>query len=463
MGAFSELRSTLSLTEAQVNDLLGITSAKFNSYELGKEQPSVSQMQAMKGFALVSSQLAKPGQKDFGFLRNDAGQKLKPQLEPAKTGKSASRRSTKTSTLRPVSSAKHGDEAGAFTFIDLFAGIGGLRRGFETIGGKCVYTCEWDRYSQQTYRANFPNDAHEIVGDIREVNAVDIPAHDVLLAGFPCQPFSIAGVSKKNALNRPHGFACETQGTLFFDVERIIAHHRPRAFLLENVKNLVNHDSGRTFQVIRDVLTRKLGYHISFRVIDAKSWVPQHRERIFIVGFRDGADFSFANMKVPDVLKGPKLSSILHPENGTEKEEVRFTSGPSAKVVDKFTLTPHLWKYLQDYAEKHRAQGNGFGFGLFGPDDIARTLSARYYKDGSEILIRKKSGSPRRLTPRECARLMGFDAPGESDWKIPVSDMQAYKQFGNSVVVPAVTAVARHMLPHILEAMSPPTRKRASA
>jgi DNA (cytosine-5)-methyltransferase 1 len=333
----------------------------------------------------------------------------------------------------------------AFRFIDLFAGIGGMRKGFEAIGGECVFTCEWDRYSQQTYRANFPTDTHEIAGDICGVAEADIPAHDVLLAGFPCQPFSIAGVSKKNALNRPHGFACEAQGTLFFDVARIIRYHRPRAFLLENVKNLVNHDRGQTFRVIHNVLTHELGYHISCRVIDAKSWVPQHRERIFIAGFRDNTDFTFETMDIPDPLKGPRLSSILHMENGTEKPENPFTTGRRATVSEKYTLSEHLWSYLKAYAEKHRGLGNGFGFGLFGPEDVARTLSARYYKDGSEILIRQQDAPPRRLTPRECARLMGFDVPGKPLWKIPVSDTQAYRQFGNSVVVPVVTAVAKHM------------------
>lgn len=356
-----------------------------------------------------------------------------------------------------------GARSSAFRFIDLFAGIGGLRRGFESINGKCVFTCEWDKYSQQTYRANFASDTHEIAGDIREVSASDIPEHDLLLAGFPCQPFSIAGVSKKNALKRPHGFACEAQGTLFFDVARIIKHHRPRAFLLENVKNLANHDSGRTFRVIHEVLTKELGYHVSYKVINAKSWVPQHRERIFIAGFRDSADFSFDTMMIPDPLKGPKLSTILHGENAMEKAEHPFTSGNPLKVSSKYTLTPHLWSYLRGYAEKHREAGNGFGFGLFGPEDVARTLSARYFKDGSEILIKQSRQPPRRLTPRECARLMGFDASGKADWKIPVSDTQAYKQFGNAVVVPVLTAVARHMDPHILGSAAPIEKMRASA
>jgi DNA (cytosine-5)-methyltransferase 1 len=356
-------------------------------------------------------------------------------------------------TLKPACNDEDTDPP-AFTFIDLFAGIGGLRRGFETIGGQCIFTCEWDRYSQETYRANFPNDAHTIAADIRDVKEADIPPHDVLLAGFPCQPFSIAGVSKKNALNRPHGFACEAQGTLFFELARIIKHHSPKAFLLENVKNLVNHDKGRTFQVIRDVLTTELGYHIKFQVIDAKSWVPQHRERIFIVGFRDKSDFDFEAMKIPDALKGPKLGTILHPEDGSEKPERHFTVGKDAKVSEKYTLSDHLWRYLKEYAEKHRLAGNGFGFGLFGPDGVARTLSARYYKDGSEILIRQPRRAPRRLTPRECARLMGFDAPKCSSFKIPVSDTQAYKQFGNAVAVPAVEAVAKHMEAHILAAVA---------
>ncbi|MBO0346686.1 DNA (cytosine-5-)-methyltransferase [Roseibium sp. CAU 1637] len=339
----------------------------------------------------------------------------------------------------------------AFRFIDLFAGIGGLRRGFEAVGGKCVFTCEWNKYAQQTYSANFPDDDHEIWGDITELTPADVPEYDVLLAGFPCQPFSIAGVSKKNALNRPHGFACEAQGTLFFDVARLIKAHRPKAFLLENVKNLVNHDKGNTFRVIRDVLTKELGYTIDFRVLDAKSWLPQHRERIFIAGFRDDCDFNFDAMEVPDPMKGPRLRTILHPEDGAEAPEPPYTDGNIGRVAEKYTLTPKLWQYLQNYAAKHKAAGNGFGFGLFGPEGVARTLSARYYKDGSEILIeRPGKDAPRRLTPRECARLMGFDRPGESEFIIPVSDTQAYKQFGNSVAVPAVEAVAKHMLPYIL-------------
>jgi DNA (cytosine-5)-methyltransferase 1 len=331
-----------------------------------------------------------------------------------------------------------------FTFIDLFAGIGGMRMAFEAIGGKCVFTSEIDRFCQQTYMANFECD-HEIAGDITKVDARDIPKHDLLLAGFPCQPFSIAGVSKKNALGRPHGFACKTQGTLFFEVARIIEHHRPKAFLLENVKNLERHDRGKTFQVIKDTL-KELGYFFDWKVIDAKGWVPQHRERIFIAGFREDCGFSFSGMHVLPPEKGPKLKSILHPEDGSEEPEEPYTEGLKAKVAAKYTLSDRLWNYLQQYAAKHRAKGNGFGFGLFGPDDVARTLSARYYKDGSEILIRQKGKNPRKLTPRECARLMGFDRPGKEKFRIPVSDTQAYRQFGNAVVVNVVEHIAKYML-----------------
>lgn len=340
-----------------------------------------------------------------------------------------------------------------FRFIDLFAGIGGFRKAFNAIGGHCVFTSEWNKYSQLTYQANYHSD-HDIAGDITAIDAHEIPQHDVLLAGFPCQPFSLAGVSKKNSLGRLHGFACETQGTLFFDVARIIGHHRPKAFLLENVKNLLNHDKGKTFSVIYKVLTEELNYHVEWTILDAQPWVPQHRERMFITGFSNKTDFSFDTLQKPDPLTWPRLASILHPQNGTEIEEMRFTMGKNALVADKYTLSDKLWAYLQAYAAKHKAQGNGFGFGLNSPDQIARTLSARYYKDGSEILIHQPDKTnPRRLTPRECARLMGFDKPGENAFKIPVSDTQAYRQFGNAVVVPVVEAIARHMHPHILEAI----------
>ena len=341
----------------------------------------------------------------------------------------------------------------AFRFVDLFAGIGGLRRAFEKIGGECVLTSEWDPYALRTYRANF-SCKHPVIGDIVQVAAESIPDHDVLLAGFPCQPFSIAGVSKKNALGQQHGFACDTQGTLFFEVARILQKKQPNFFLLENVKNLASHDGGRTFKTIRHVLTEELGYTIFWKVIDSKGVVPQHRERIFIVGFKNPTSFSWDSLNLPDPRFGPKLGAILHPEDGSEDPELPYTD-EEGKVAKKYRLTPHLWQYLQDYAAKHQKKGNGFGFGLVGPEDVARTLSARYYKDGSEILVRRPRGTPRRLTPRECARLMGFDGPGESNFAIPVSDTRAYKQFGNSVVVPVVEAVAQLMQPYIIGKSDP--------
>lgn len=343
----------------------------------------------------------------------------------------------------------------AFRFIDLFAGIGGIRAGFDSVGGKCVFTSEWNVYAQRTYKANFRDDPeHFMAGDITKVHEASIPPHDVLLAGFPCQPFSIAGVSKKNALGLEHGFRCEAQGTLFFEVARIIEHHRPQAFMLENVKNLVNHDKGNTFRVIHDTLKNQLGYQVDWRVINAQGFVPQHRERIFIVGFREENGFDFFDLAVPDSAEGPTLKAILHPEDGTERPDGHFTAGKQGKVSPRYTLSNHLWEYLQGYAKKHRRKGNGFGYGLFEPDDVARTLSARYFKDGSEILIQQSGRNPRRLTPRECSRLMGFDAPGEARFKIPVSDTQAYKQFGNAVVVPVAKAIAEHMAPWIVGSQS---------
>ncbi len=351
--------------------------------------------------------------------------------------------------------------AGDFTFIDLFAGIGGLRQAFDAVGGQCVFTSEWDAYAQRTYHANFP-DGHAINGDITKVKVSDIPAHDVLVAGFPCQPFSIAGVSKKNALGRAHGFLDETQGTLFFDVARIIAAKQPRAFLLENVKNLQSHDKGKTFQVIRDVLTKELGYHIHVRVIDGQHFVPQHRERIAIVGFREDVPFSWEALQLPP--KGAKrMRDILHTEDGSEivpeHDGDRFVDPITGKVNDKYTLTNKLWTYLKAYAAKHKAAGNGFGFGLVGPDDVARTLSARYYKDGSEILVsRGPRKNPRRLTPRECARLMGLP----DSFRIPVSDTRAYKQFGNSVVMPAFKEVAHLMRPFIVDGSTNKPKAKAT-
>lgn len=331
-----------------------------------------------------------------------------------------------------------------FTFIDLFAGVGGIRRGFESVGGECVFTSEWDKYSQKTYRANFP-DHHPVVGDITKVDTALIPDHDVLLAGFPCQPFSLAGVSKKNSLGRAHGFNCDTQGTLFFDVERIIAAKRPKAFLLENVKNLTSHDKGKTFKVIMTTLEEKLGYKVFYKFIDSNGFVPQHRQRIFIAGFREDVDFSWDDFVHPG--KGSvTMESVLHPEDGSERPEPPYTFGEKATVSEAFTLSTKLWSFLQEYKKKHEAKGNGFGYGLVTPSDTCRTLSARYHKDGSEILVSRGSGeNPRRLTPRECARLMGYP----DEMIIPVSNTQAYRQFGNSVVAPVVSEIARIMRPHI--------------
>ncbi len=346
---------------------------------------------------------------------------------------------------------------GRFNFIDLFAGIGGIRKGFDAIGGHCVFTSEWNKFAQETYAANY-RDNHPPHGDITTIKSDEIPDHDLLLAGFPCQPFSIAGVSKKNSLGRKHGFLDETQGTLFFDVARIITAKRPAAFLLENVKNLTSHDKGRTFDVILRTLTEELGYKVWHKVIDAQHFVPQHRERIVIVGFREAVPFSWDDLKLPP--KGSvRLSSVLHPEDGSEKAEAPYTLGADAAVNGKYTLTDKLWQYLQGYADKHKAAGNGFGFGLVTPDDVARTLSARYYKDGSEILFSQgRRKNPRRLTPRECARLMGYG----DEFRIPVSDTQAYKQFGNSVAVPVFEAVARIMQLHI-QALVDPARGRKAA
>ena len=358
-----------------------------------------------------------------------AGQSAVPKLVRERLREIASRRRPTTVPAR-------------FRFIDLFAGIGGIRLGFEAIGGKCVFTSEWDRWSQQTYARNFPDDHdHVLVGDITPYGARPelIPPHDVLLAGFPCQPFSLAGVSKKNSLGRSHGFDDVKQGNLFFEIERILGHHRPTAFLLENVKHLQRHDRGRTFDIIRRTLREDLGYHISYRVISAEPWVPQKRERIFIAGFRDDVGFTFDGFDevVPPRETWPRLGSVLQSHN---------------EIDSKYTLSPKLWDYLKAYKAKHEKAGNGFGYGLAGRNDVTRTLSARYFKDGSEILVEQRGTRPRRLTPTECARLMGFEY-GEREWQIPVSDTQAYRQFGNAVVVPLVEAIAHYMEPALTRAL----------
>ena len=313
-----------------------------------------------------------------------------------------------------------------FTFIDLFAGMGGFRLGMQAQGGKCVFSSEWNAYSQKTYFANFGDMPF---GDItKDITKSYIPkSFDVLCAGFPCQPFSIAGVSKKKSLGRETGFKDKTQGTLFFDVADIISRHRPKAFYLENVKNLTSHDKGNTFRVIRETL-EELNYSLHYKVMDGQTYVPQHRERIMIVGFDKERYHGEEKFEFPEQHEATRsIKEILDPN-----------------IDPKYTLTDKLWSYLQNYAEKHRAKGNGFGFGLVDLNGITRTLSARYYKDGSEILIPQGEGkNPRRLSPRECARLMGYPDQYRID---RVSDVQAYRQCGNSVIVPLITAVSEQIV-----------------
>lgn len=306
------------------------------------------------------------------------------------------------------------------TFIDLFAGIGGIRLGFERAGCVCAWSNEYDSYAAKTYVENFGRE-NLSVRNIRYVTSSEIPAFDILCAGFPCQPFSIAGISKKNSLNQPNGFEDRTQGTLFYEIVRILKEKRPEAFFLENVRNLERHEEGKTFATIKGTL-EQLGYSFFYKIINGKLLVPQNRQRLYMIGFRNRSlDFAFP--EIPDMK--PRIRDILEDA-----------------VADKYTLTDHLWQYLRDYADKHRSLGHGFGFGLVDLDGVSRTLSARYYKDGSEILIPQKGKNPRRLTPRECARLQGFP----DSFSIPVSDTQAYKQFGNSVVVPVVAEIARFVV-----------------
>lgn len=338
------------------------------------------------------------------------------------------------------------DGSPAFRFLDLFAGIGGIRLGLERAGGSCVYSVELDRHARRTYEANFGPCEWD---DVRTLDAATIPLYDILAAGFPCQPFSLAGVSKKNSLGRPHGFADETSGDLFFQIARLAQAARPSVLFLENVKGLRRHDHGRTFSIIERTLD-DLDYEITVTVLSARYWVPQLRERTFIVArdrrvFRGLKPFTFP--APPDVPRRT-LADVLE-----------------AEVDPKYRLTPALWAYLQTYAAKHRAAGHGFGYRLYGPDDMAGTLSARYYKDGAEILIRTDGPTPRRLTPIEAARLMGFPAPfrGETPaelgsspdrvgFALPLSDQQAWKQLGNSVVVPAIEHLARALVPMLEEA-----------
>jgi DNA (cytosine-5)-methyltransferase 1 len=348
-------------------------------------------------------------------------------------------------------------EAG-FTFIDLFAGIGGIRLAFQGAGGACVFSSEYDHNAQKTYEAYFgekphfedvfptvpPGDITKLTPHLKE-NAELIPDHDILGAGFPCQPFSLAGVSKKQSLGRKHGFEDPTQGTLFFDVKEILAAKKPKAFLLENVKNLVSHDNKRTFSVITDTLTG-LGYNIFPRIIDAAGWVPQHRERIYIVGFRNSKIAPSQNWSIESF---PELYELAPPKNGG----VDLTDVLEKDVPEKYTLGLGTWNTLVRHKAHHESLGQGFGYGMIMPPfkgKITRTISARYHKDGAEILIYQgEDRRPRRLTPLECCRLMGFPADFQKLYSRdphstpPVSDTQAYRQFGNSVAVPVVEAIAK--------------------
>ena len=326
-----------------------------------------------------------------------------------------------------------------FTFIDIFAGIGGFRVGLSRSGGRCVWSCEYDKYSQKTYMRWF---GEKPFGDINELKTDadierEIPDHDLLSAGFPCQPFSIAGVSKKKSLGHAHGFDDVKQGNLFFKLAKIIEVKRPPVVFLENVKNLKSHDGGRTWEVIRSTLTNDLNYKVFVNIIDAAAFVPQHRERVMIVCFDrnvfgDNPPFSFPETSSSD---RPQLKNILE-----------------QRVDSKYMLSSKLWNYLKEYAKRHKEKGNGFGYGLVGPEDIARTMSARYYKDGSEILIRQSGKRPRRLTPLEAARLMGFDEERASlfghanGFPQVVSDTQAYRQFGNAVVPAVIEAVGKEIV-----------------
>lgn len=341
-----------------------------------------------------------------------------------------------------------------FTFIDLFAGIGGLRIPFEKIGGECVFSSEIDKYARETYMENF---GEEPYGDIRDPTIRQfIPDNfDLLIAGFPCQPFSLAGVVKANSMTppRPHGFEDYERGNLFLEIESILAEKRPKCFVLENVKHLKSHDNGNTFKVILEKL-QGLNYAVEHKVINALHFLPQNRERIVIVGFNKelkpdfNDEWSLWNYLLLPQVNNKTMKDILHAEDGTEEIEKDYITGPLGNVNSKYILTPGVWGSLQRHAQKHKDKGNGFGYSVVGPDSAkCRTLSARYYKDGAEILISRGEGQiPRRMTPRECARLMGFP----EEFSIPVSDGQAYRQFGNSVAIPVFDEIARLVKPYVV-------------
>ncbi|MBU0660931.1 DNA cytosine methyltransferase [Patescibacteria group bacterium] len=297
-------------------------------------------------------------------------------------------------------------------FIDLFAGIGGIRIPFDEIGYNCVFTSEWDKFSQQTYKDNFGECPD---GDITKIKVADIPKHNIILAGFPCQPFSNAGLKK--------GFQ-DTRGTLFFYIEKIIAYHKPELVFLENVKGFKSHDKGNTFKIVKESL-EKLDYHVFDKIFNAKDFgVPQNRERIYIIAFNKKKVKNYNEFVFPTPsYKKVKLGDIL--------EE---------KVDEKYTISDKLWAGHKRRKEAHKLKGNGFGYSLFDANSAyTSTMSARYYKDGSEILIRQKNKNPRKITPREASRLQGFP----KDFVLTVSNVQCYKQFGNSVAVPVIRAIAK--------------------
>jgi len=297
-----------------------------------------------------------------------------------------------------------------FRFIDLFAGIGGIRIGFENAGGESVFSSEWDSHAQKTYQANFEEIPY---GDITKIKPSEIPNFDILLAGFPCQPFSQAGLKK--------GFN-DIRGNLFFDIIKIVKHHKPSVVFLENVRNLTGHDKGKTFRVIIETL-EKLGYKVFTKILNAKDFgVPQNRARIYIICFKDDIDFKFPNE--------PKIQTRL----GDILDD---------KVDSKYTISDRLWAGHQRRKKEHKEKGNGFGYCMFDKNsEYTSTISARYYKDGSEILIKQKNKNPRKLTPKEASRLQGFP----ENFIIPVSDTQAYKQFGNSVAVPVIKVLAKQII-----------------
>jgi len=310
-----------------------------------------------------------------------------------------------------------------FKFIDLFAGIGGFRIAMQELGGCCVFSSEWDPYAKITYEANF---AEVPFGDIRKIIESDIPDHDVLCAGFPCQPFSLAGVSARNSLRTAHGFACETQGTLFFDIARIIKAKQPRVVFLENVKNLVSHDGGKTLLIIKRTI-EEAGYSFSYRVIDSSSLVPQRRLRCYMVCTRNGQDkFEFP------VIEGPPLplKMILEPD-----------------VDVSFTISSRLWAGHQKRTKRNLARGTGFSAFCADVEKPSNTIVARYGKDGKECLIPQARKNPRMLTPRECARLQGFP----ENFIIPNAKTTSYRQFGNSVAIPVIRKISKRIVQLIAE------------